>query len=372
MRVLYFTRDYTTHDFRFLTTMKAKDNRIFFLRLENLGRKLESRDFPEDVQEINWDINKKPFQYRKVFYYLFYLKKIIDRYKPDLIHAGPVHNVAFLSALTKFSPLVTMSWGSDILVEADKSYYLRKITTFTLKKSKVLIVDCETVALKAIQFGFPRDRIVKFPWGVDLNHFSPNKATKIRKQLKWDKKFIILSVRSWEPIYGIDILIKAFSRIAKDYPFVRLLLLGGGSLSREIHQILESNDIVDFVYFGGQVNQNELHQYYNAADLYVSTSYSDGSSVSLMESLASGCPVLVSDISGNREWITEGKEGLLFCPGDEEDLVRQMEYVLQNRSSLSSMANAARKLAEQRANWSKNSKKLFHAYELAIKASKDT
>ena len=56
---------------------------------------------------------------------------------------------------------------------------------------------------------------------------------------------------------------------------------------------------------------------YRAADLYLSASHSDGSSVSLMEALGCGLPVLVSDIPGNREWVTDGEQGWLFPDGDD-------------------------------------------------------
>ena len=77
-----------------------------------------------------------------------------------------------------------------------------------------------------------------------------------------------------------------------------------------MRRILEQGDVLDRVHFGGQVGYDNLPLYYGASDLYLSASHSDGSSVSLMEALASGLPVLVSDIPGNREWISEGKTGV--------------------------------------------------------------
>ncbi len=131
---------------------------------------------------------------------------------------------------------------------------------------------------------------------------------------------MILSLRSWEPIYGVDILAKAFVQAVREEPSLRLILLGSGSQSQTIHQIFDQAGLSEDIYWGGQVSQANLPGFYRAADLYVSASHSDGSSVSLMEALGSGLPVVVSDIPGNLEWIQDGKNGWLFEDGDVEGL----------------------------------------------------
>jgi glycosyltransferase involved in cell wall biosynthesis len=123
--------------------------------------------------------------------------------------------------------------------------------------------------------------------------------------------------------------------------------------------------LADKVLFGGQVSNKDLAGIYHAADLYVSASHSDGSSVSLMEALGCGLPVLVSDIPGNKEWITEGREGWLFPNGDETALAEGMLRAYEAREKVNSMRIASRRLAEERADWNKNFKKLLEAYEMA-------
>ena len=83
---------------------------------------------------------------------------------------------------------------------------------------------------------------------------------------------------------------------------------------------MDEEKINEKVFFGGHVPQIDLPGYYQAADLYISASHSDGSSVSLMEALASGLPVLVSDIPGNVEWVEPGRQGWLFKDSDVTSL----------------------------------------------------
>jgi glycosyltransferase involved in cell wall biosynthesis len=184
-----------------------------------------------------------------------------------------------------------------------------------------------------------------------------------------EKTITLFCNRTWEAIYGVDVLAKAFVRVAANHPDVTLILLGAGSQGAQIRQILMNGTVLDRVHFGGQIRQNDLPRWYRMADLYVSPSHVDGSSVSLLEALASGLPCLVSDIPGNREWIVDGENGWLFQDGDASDLAEKISYAIQYRRSLKTMGEAARRTAEQKADWKKNFGKLLEAYNHVIARS---
>lgn len=366
MRVLYFTRDYTPHDHRFLSALSEMDFEVFSLRLERRGMQREDRPLPPAVQQIVWKGGTSEVDVRDYPHILGSLQKVIDEVKPDVIHAGPIQSCAFLTAMSGYRPLVSMSWGSDLLVDADKSAWSRRVTRFALQHTSVLLGDCEAVRRKAQQYGFSPDRVVLFPWGVDLEQFSPGEDGGLRARLGWEDHFVLLSLRSWEPIYGIDVLVKAFALVARELPRLRLMLLGGGSQAGMIREILMKNGVMDQVYFGGQVTNEKLAGYYRACDLYLSASHSDGSSVSLMEALACGKPVLVSDIPGNLEWVESGKQGWLFKDGDMESLAEGMREAVRQQESLAEMGKASRALAEARADWRRNQLRLGEAYQMAL------
>lgn len=366
MRVLYFSRDYTPHDHRFLTALAASEHTIGFLRLERSARQTEERALPPEVQQIAWRGGQHPFRWGHAPALVADLRRVVRTFKPDLIHAGPIQSAAFLAALSGFRPLVSMSWGSDLLVDAERSAWMKAITRFTLGRSRLLVGDCQAVQRKAAELGYPEQCVRLFPWGVDLQHFSPAAEPELRQRLGWQDAFVLLSLRSWEPIYGVDVLVRAFALAAAQAPELRLFLLGGGSQAAQLRQILMRAGLLDRVHFGGQVGQANLPHYYRAADLYLSASHSDGSSVSLMEALACGRPVLVSDIPGNLEWIIPGQQGWLFADGSAEALAQGILRAYQLRASLPVMASAARALAERRANWTKNFNVLLRAYSEAL------
>src|SRR5690606_14823331 len=126
----------------------------------------------------------------------------------------------------------------------------------------------------------------------DLKHFSPGNAIGLRKKLGWEKKIILLSNRSWEPLYGVDLVIKAFARAAAQNQGLRLLLLGDGSQKGEIQQLIADLKLVEKIHLGGRISQEDLPDYYRVSDLYISASHSDGSSLSMMEAMACGKPVI--------------------------------------------------------------------------------
>jgi glycosyltransferase involved in cell wall biosynthesis len=219
---------------------------------------------------------------------------------------------------------------------------------------------------------------------------------------------VILSTRGWEPIYGVDIIARAFVTAAQQCPELQLIMLGNGSLAASLRQIFARGNVEEQVMFPGQVKYSDLPRYYQMADLYVCASHSDGSSISLLEAMACGKPVLVSDIPGNREWVSSyaplaenvenpdvlgrggfrtrpstaqgipiadisasheggrGNVGWLFPDGDADALAQAILYAVRQRRSLPEMGLRARSLAEERADWKKNFPSLCKAYEIAL------
>jgi glycosyltransferase involved in cell wall biosynthesis len=364
VRILYFSRDYTPHDYRFLDTLSKSEHQTYYLRLENDRRVQERRPLPSAIEEISWQGGRRKMHLTDGPSLVFSLRHVFGEVNPDLVQAGPVQQGAFLTALAGYKPLVTMSWGSDLLVNAARGVG-RWAAKYTLARSNVLICDCQTVSNAAQQLGMPPERIVAFPWGIDIRHFTPGGDRGLRARLGWEDNFVLLSTRSWEPIYGIEILVAGFIQAAQANPNLRLLMLGGGSLQPRIEAMLDKPGMLEFVHFAGQVDYPDLPAHYHAADLYLSASRSDGTSISLLEAFACGLPVVVSDIPGNREWVESGVNGWLFPDGDKVGLANFIIAACQTDLERNEYGKANRLVAERRADWKRNFKSLLMAYELA-------
>jgi L-malate glycosyltransferase len=258
---------------------------------------------------------------------------------------------------------------------------MRWVTGYTLRRSAFFTSDANVTREKAVSFGMKPENIVVFPWGVNIERFAPKKEERGKKEVASQKRLsepvegskvegqkgvALFCNRTWEPIYGVDVLAKAFVKVASVNPDVNMILLGGGSQGGHMRQILMKGGAMERVHFGGQVGQRDLPRWYHMADIYISPSHVDGSSVSLLEALACGLPCLVSDIPGNKEWVEEGVNGWLFRDGDADDLAEKILLAIKNRRSFGRIGKAARKTAEERADWKKNFGKLLEAYDHVI------
>ena len=361
MRILYCSQDYSPHDHRFLNALSGSEYSIYWLRLEDQKRNLEARDLPESIHLVDWRDGIEAVHWWQYPELKKKFQKVIREIKPDLIHAGPIQPVAILPAMLHFHPLVSMSWGFDMLQDAERSPIWKSATKCVLRRTDRLFCDCQTVKKKAVKWGFPADKVTVFPWGVDLKRFSPKSGKKKSKEL------IFLSTRSWEPRYGIDVALKGFAQAVQQEKSLKLIMLSGGSQEGWVRNFIHENDLEQNVELRGQINNDDLTQIYNSAQVYLSASHVDGSSVALMEALACGTPALVSDIPSNLEWVSDDVEGWVFKDGDAADLARAILSIAAHPEKLAAASKNARQKAEQNADWEKNFNTLLGGYTLAWK-----
>jgi glycosyltransferase involved in cell wall biosynthesis len=253
-----------------------------------------------------------------------------------------------------------MSWGFDLMKDDTRSRWWTWVTRYTLRRSTYFTSDAQVTRDKAAAYGMNPERTVVFPWGVDLYRFTPKDWSQ-----SVDHSFTVFCNRSWEPNYGVDVVARAFVRVAQQREDISLMLLAGGSQGALIHNILLGGGVMDRVTFPGFIRNDDLPRVYHMADLYISASHVDGSSVSLMEALACGLPCAVSDIPANREWVTDGVNGWIFPDGDADALTKVIMNAVESPNRLKEIGGNARKTAEEKADWGKNVRKLLEAYEQA-------
>ena len=356
MKLIYFSLGYSTHDYRFLKAISDGGHEVFFVQLEGNQRHVESRTMPEHVHQVIWKGGREPFRWGNLLKLTRDFRRLVKEIKPDLIHAGPIQTCAFIAVLSGFRPILTMSWGFDLMDDVHKNKWWEFATRYTLKRSTFFTSDANVTCDKAVTYGMNPENTVVFPWGVDLEHFAK------KEEKRNNEGFVLFCNRSWETRYGVDVLARAFVKVAQQRDDVRLILLGGGSQGGNIRRILQGGGVEEYVTFGGHVSQTELPRWYHMADLYISPSHVDGSSVSLMEALACGLPCLVSDIPANKEWVFENENGWLFRDGDADQLAEKILSVINQREKLPEIGRASRRSAEMRADWKKNAEALMNVY----------
>ncbi len=365
MRILYFSRAYTTHDRRFLEAIAASHD-VWYLRLENDRVSYESRAAPAGVHVMDALAGGEAFGSPEQYVRLVpRFEAALAEARPDVVHAGPVQSCAWIAALAGARPLLAMSWGSDLLIDADRDSLWNWMTRFTLGHCDMLVTDCGEVSDAAQRIaGIAAQDIVQFPWGVDTNTFRPGiDRLGIRSQLGWQDCVVAVCTRSWEPIYGVLPLLEAFSAAHAQDSRLRLLLVGDGSLRPEVERAIAERGLGDVVWLPGAVPNDRLPDYFRAADYYVSFAASDGSSISLLEAMATGLPAIATDRASNREWIADSSSGLLIPFGDTRAMTAALlEMANLNESQRLEIGRGNRAIAESRADWTRNVKKLMAAY----------
>jgi glycosyltransferase involved in cell wall biosynthesis len=350
--------------------LASSGHEILWLRLEQTGRIQESRPLAAAIQKVNWRKDQKPIDWEKYDELRDQFRIAVDQIKPDLIHAGPIQRVSYLPALIGFHPLLTMSWGFDLMEDAGSSKKMEDITRFILQSSDWFTSDCQASKNVAVSYGMEESRTTVFPWGVDLFQFNPKNRSAFRHQIGYEDDLLIVHTRSWEPRYRVNIALEGFWRALQVEPDLRLLMLGGGSQENQIKKYVEEQGLSDRVIFQGYKQNEELSKYYKAADVYLSASHIDGSSVALMEAMACGCPALISDIPANLEWVSDGKQGWIFKDNDPKDLAGKIINISRHKKEIYHLGENARLKAEMNADWSKNFARLLETYNIMMQIVK--
>jgi glycosyltransferase involved in cell wall biosynthesis len=360
MRILYFSRDYTTHDRRFLAKLSESSHEILFLRLYDDGIGYETRPLPAGVKAVRWkgaDGTPSPEACLRA---MPRFAEVLKDARPDVTHAGPIPTCAFMAALAGARPLLAMSWGSDILVEAHEDPLTAWASRFALAHADRFVVDCNAVReeIRAITSASD-DRFVQLPWGLDLARF-PRPAFRTVPAAE----IVVLSTRSWAPIYGIETVIDAFRIAVRDEPRLRLVLVGDGPLAPHIDTKIEACGLGELIRRPGRLAEDALATYFAAADIYLSCARSDGTSISLLEAMAYGLPVVVSDAPGNREWVEPERGGWLVSAGDAVGFAAAVLRAAHlSATERFTIAQHNRGVVEERANWNRNGTRLLTTYD---------
>lgn len=180
------------------------------------------------------------------------------------------------------------------------------------------------------------------PCGVDTERFNPG----IEPLTKLPEGIRILFVGRLDPRKGLDRLISAFTIIKQKIPSSLLIVVGKGNI--EAYRMMLPHNIKKSVIFEGYVEPDELPRYYASCDVYVSPAIGGETfGIVLLEAMASGIPVIASDIPGYNEVVKDGENGLLFDPTSPEELARVTIELLEDENLGRKIGERARKYALQ-------------------------
>lgn len=218
-------------------------------------------------------------------------------------------------------------------------------------------LDYAEANMPAMIFKANKNKIKEIPFSVDTERFMPAEKAKSDKEVF---KFIFVGGLDRAHYFkGIDVLLKALNLLDKDAKNWRLEIVGSGEMRSQYEDRARELGIADKVVFAGNVTDEDLPKKYQEADCLVLPSINKGEAfgIVLLDAMASGIPVIASDLPGVRKVFTEAS-GLKVKPGDAEDLAEKLKYLIDSPEVCRRMGEAARKEAEEKYS-SKIIKELF-------------
>lgn len=202
-------------------------------------------------------------------------------------------------------PLLITGRGTDLTL-IPQSAPERAQIQWASRQASGMITVCEDLRQKLVGLGEPASRVVTLRNGVDLKRFSPGDREAARAKLGIDA-FTLLSVGSLIPRKGHELIIAALAEL----PGMNLMIAGSGPMRAELEHIAAEKGVAPRVRFLGEIAHDALVDAYRAADIFVLASSREGWANVLLEAMASGTPVVATNVNGTPEVITDPKLGLL-------------------------------------------------------------
>jgi len=156
---------------------------------------------------------------------------------------------------------------------------------------------------------------------------------------------IIISGGAFDPDKGFIDAVRAIHRLSRERKDFVYFLYGEGSEFKRLKNYIESNNLDGFIKLPGW--QDNPAEYLRGGDVFISPSHTEGLNMSIVDAMASGVPVVVSDIEPHRENVSDNETGLLFRPGDDEGLSKVVGRVLDNRDLAEKLKTGAMEVAER-------------------------
>jgi len=301
--------------------------------------------------------------------WLFQVRRLVQRIRPDILDAHYIGVPAYLAVASGFHPLVLSAWGSDILIDAKRNPLRRILTQSALKKAEMVICDSETARKRLLELGTRPDKITKIFWGVDTQQFNPQRRDEeLKGNLGVSGAPTIICVRNLKPVYNVEMLIRAIPLILEQTPQARFILAGDGEQRGYLKSLASSLGVLDSIKFVGLIPHNELPKYLASSDIYVSTSLSDSTSLSLQEAMACELAPVVTDLPANREWIVDGENGFIVPINDVRRLADKIGYLIENVEVRRKLGRPGRSIIEEEAEYEKNMKKMENVYEQLVRS----
>lgn len=364
MRICYIADGGSIHTQRWLNYFAQKEYEVHLICWRELISGYEDSIRVHELPRLSpkiWTVSR----YLNALLWIFQVRQLVNKIKPDIVHGHFITVCGFLAACSRFHPLVLGVWGSDILVDPERSIFYKFLTKQALRRADRIICVSSALREEVTKFGISPGMIDIVLIGTDTQKFSPNQrnADVFQNLGIPDSCPVVISTRHLKPIYDIETLIKAIPLVLEEYPKAKFIIGGQGEQRSYLVRLAKDLGIYDAIKFPGWIPDEDLPVYLASSALYVSTSLSDGTSTSLLEAMASGLAPVVTDVPANRPWIEDGKNGFLFTAKNHEMLAQRIICLLKDSDLRNSFGQANRQIIKEKAKFHQEMAKVERIYQ---------
>ncbi|MBC8490523.1 MAG: glycosyltransferase family 4 protein [Bacteroidetes bacterium] len=315
-----------------------------------------------------WKIGK---EWKEIIAWILYFQELIKNIEPDIIHIHHAHQypvICNIASNDKRPLIITLHSFSGLVW--DKNRYM-KLYQASFQIAGKCIAISTAVKEQAMQLGLKPEKIELIPNAIDVDlfKFMPQKEARGRLRIDGHRK-IILFVGGLTKNKGVDVLMKAFSKVRSQIRDSLLVYVGDGEEKNNLKNLAHQLDVANSVLFAGNRPNTELPLWYNACDVFILPSQSEGLSIALLEAMACANPVITTHPTiGKYDAIIENDTGLLTEYGNVEQLADKIISVLTNPDFSDKLGKSAAKIVREDFNLKVMCQRTYSLYRRVLKES---
>jgi glycosyltransferase involved in cell wall biosynthesis len=321
-----------------------------------------------DFEIVTWELKtssnginriKRLFELAKA---ILTIRNIIKKLNPDLVIAERTTSYGYLAAVSGVKPVVIAQQGiTDLWPLNSPLFILKKILQdYAFKKADLIHAWGKVMEDHMKESNVDMSKVMVLPKGINLGFFQFKDASN-------SSMINAVVTRALEPEYRHDLILKAFAIIKQNKIPFKLTLIGDGTELRKLQSLAKELKIENEVDFVGKIDNIDIPKFLQQANFYISTPITEGVSASLFEAMACGCFPIVSDLPGNRSWISQKVNGILVSSENELNLAEELEWSFKNNNFTKKAITQNRKFVEENVNYKINMKKIADTYNDLIK-----
>ena len=269
------------------------------------------------------------------------IRRILQEINPDIINVHYATSYGVAAALAGIHPYILSVWGSDIYDFPNCSPLHRQLLKYSLRSADRLFSTSKAMAEEAAKYTEKSFDVT--PFGVNMDLFNPDKRDRN------DSRFVIGTVKSLTPKYGIDTFLKAASIVNSEHPDYNLeVRIAGKGMAendlKELSQKLKLNNVVTWL---GFISQENAAKEWANMDIAIIPSTLESFGVSAVEAEASGTPVIISDVPGLEEATKAGVTSLVVPRKNERALAEAIIKLHDDEELRKQMGAAGREFVSE-------------------------